>query len=237
MKLPEFDHNRQAWDTYKEFHVVHDNRRAVQFATGELLLYTRSRDPEGRGHRGKFGFTIFTMKDCPHFLREGKKLHDPVTGEKIKISWLPQGDVLLYDESSRRVVSLETSLYVREASMRDKHAVPSRFLSTTATCYFAGEGRLPVVVGEISYSQPRKLTPEEKQELKETTLALRAMVRMGVVKDDGFVHKYQTSVEAGELLGRKPSEIDPSVAARLVYRGFTAGRVRKEAAYLEVRGD
>lgn len=236
MKLPDFDHNRQQWDQYKEFHVVHDGRRVVQFATGELLLYTRSRDPEGRGHRGKFGFTIFTMKDGPHFLREGKKLHDPVTGEKIKVSWVPDGDVLLYDESSRRVVSLERPLYVRDESLRWKHPVPSRFLNCGATCYFAGENRLPVVIGEISYSQPRKLTPEEKLELKETTLALKAMVRMGVVSGTSS-HKWQQPAEAVELLGKKPSEIDPSVAARLVHRGLTVGRVHKEVPYLEVRGE
>jgi hypothetical protein len=229
MKLPPFDYARRQWDYYKEFHVAHD-RQITQFETGELLVHPVFHKPVYRKAYHPFRFQVFCIGDQPRVMQEGK-LWDPHNHMIVKKSWLGRFTPLLLDWDSRRVVSA----FYRFSGDADK-AVPSRFISITACCYFAGEGRLPVPATGMTYHSQNKFTPEDRKEVKDKLLQIRARVRIGAVVNPNAYPPLVKHYYWNDFRDTPIAQIPDYDMYGIAKYGFVAGTTAHTVSWLEFKG-
>lgn len=239
MKLPKFDHDKQKWDHYKEFYVELDSGNFIQFATGELICVshfnTRSgwgqHDSSGRGFK-QIGVTTFQVNDQPEFLRT-KTLHDPGRTGTVLRSWLPQAYPMLYDHSSRRVVSLQ----YHDKSKKQSATVPSRFWNKCGV-YWAGTERLPIGGSSLRYFEQNKISPLERDDVKTKVTIIKSQLRVlgtDLESNGKYYGSGDIRVNAHDVFLTDIDKMDDDLKYRIAKFGIRAGTTMREADYLEVR--
>lgn len=233
MKVPKFDRNNAHWDQWKEFYI--ENAGFTFFESGEVIatdrFHTRSgwghtNGLAGRGHK-QWGVTVFQVSDGPAFLRE-KMLRDPVDGTIVKRSWLSQASPMVYDHDAKRVVSLQWI----HSSDKAAELIPSRFVGRCAA-YWPGEDRNPVGGGQIYYGKLTEWSKEERAEIKEKLLVIRAQVRVGAVKEPQYgVHGAQLTM--AELFTYPVSALTDDFKLLVNKKGVSNGYTSCSTDYLEV---
>lgn len=234
MKLPDFNHARERWDSYKAFHVFHGHSaewRAhtapfVQFDTGELICTVREPRPEQRREYYPLGVTLVGSHDTKRpalFLPKG---------EPVKDAWLNKYSMqyLLVDHDSGRVVALTKSKLP---------GVPLRF-NGTATAYFAGVGE-PPVGGPIALCQTNPLTAGERRHINALRAASRAWLTLGGDAVEEAWAQYRSAAKFApgptplpvmDLLKVDFNELTLRQRLTLDEFGTTAGQTRTSVPYL-----
>lgn len=180
MQVKPFDMNQAQWDQYRAFHRTLDHDHFIQFDTGEVI-YTGfgSWRPDERRSYHSMGVEVFMGSDRGINLN----MYDPLTGDKVFKSQLD--GVYLYDEASKRVVSLSISYpYTMQKP------IPQRFLDRRVNIYWGGNGHIPVPSGTVNYTRTVKsqLTKEQRGIIKERVMLCKTYDRVVAAEHSHYYH-------------------------------------------------
>lgn len=234
MKVPKFDRNEARWDHWSEFHT--NNAGFTFFESGEVIVsdhfrtrsgWGYSNGRAGRGHK-QWGVTVFQVNDQPDFLRSSK-LRDPVDGTIVKRSHLGQAVPMVYDHDAKRVVAL---MWVHQSDKAAK-LIPSRFVGR-CSAYWPGDGRDPVGGGLVYYHKLTQWSKEERAEVREKVLVIRAQVRIGAVKEPVY-GPYGNKPEMKDIIGESVSDMTDDFKLLVSRKGVSNGYTACSAEYLEVK--
>lgn len=237
-----FDHAQKRWDQFERFHTLNSNNAVVHFETGELAIWRRKFFPYERNQIDRYGLMFLSPHDDTPMLH---RLTTP-EGEPIKKGWLRPAQSFMVDTTTGQLVVLP---YRRERNVGEKLPIPTSLENRAIHAYCAGPGKPWVSYDRISYSKPAKLTREEKQELKEKLLMVKAQARVGAIPSDFHAIRqlgyqtgwelsgnrwYQSAVPYNYVLGVDVGSLNPFCRAVLALHGYAPLRDHLQINELKV---
>ncbi len=227
----EFKHSVQQWDTYRAFHTKSDNGAFVRFDTGEVIMASRHpfNSPDTRRGYEDVGVDLFYPSDAwaaSHLFREFD-IWDPHNERKVVKSWLPPSMDLLHDHHTHRVVSPGLRRGVTAG-------IPSRF-ENRAYIYWAGAYHQPLTPGTIPYYPFFDITLDEKRELREKLIGLKAQVRLLDGDLANKVYHRNALLSRQEFLAKPLSELTEIERHATRIHGFKDKRPTVTVPWLELK--